>query len=71
MTDPKKHCSDCRHVMGLNCRKFTHPEDGAPRFIAPLRAEMGPCGPEAHGFAPASDRTATILPFPQAHRVSS
>ena len=40
-------------------------------FIAPLRAEMGPCGPEAHGFAPASDRTATILPFPQAHRVSS
>ena len=64
----QRSCSECRHLEGLNCKKY-HNIIGEPRFVAHLRSDGDMCGPEARGFE--YRLKAIIIEFPQAHRVSA
>lgn len=77
MTETRKSCLDCRHCVSaipVICGQFT--EGGAPRLAMPLRADAGPCGPEASFWQalcgrPEAHASATILQFPKHHRASA
>ena len=77
MSDSKKSgdaksCDDCGHFAGFGrCRRFVNATTGEPRFTIIARAEKGPCGPAAEFYLDAARPSATILPFPAAHRVSA
>lgn len=76
-TPEHRTCALCRHSSGSVPMMCTlHLRAGEARLAVPLRAEAGPCGPEGAFWQPSAairplNASATILQFPQAHRVSA
>lgn len=75
-TPENRTCVLCRHSAGeVPVMCTLHKRNGEARLAVPLRAGAGPCGPEGAFWQPAAPVSqpvsATIIQFPQAHRVSA